>query len=207
MKKKVTLPGFITKWKPETKILALILICIFIFIGIMPNIFKTIHSIKDREFQIPFFNNSGSISNNNGQQETGKEIKIICEGNVTDEYTETINEIVLYGKGDKFKKVESTITIKALSDEGKEVVNNQKVFMDGLIKDYKKYNGFTVDSSYKKKVYKFHLISDYTNLDVTTINKEYETSGNVYLEFKVNQNIYSVQKYYETNQGMTCKKK
>lgn len=202
--KNIKVPKFIQKMNNETKVVILMVVAIFIFVWLMPKIYITLK--EGIHFPSSGNNSNNSSTNNNNQNHTTvKEVTITCSGTIKDEYTETENKVILYAKNNKLQKQENYLTMKALTEEGKDIVESQKIFQDEMIEAYKKYNGFTVNSSYKNDTYQFHLISDYTNLDVGRINTDYETTGSIYLEFKLNQDIETVQKYFVEYQGLTCK--
>lgn len=195
------LPKFIQNMNSDIKVFALMMIAIFTFINFMPNIYVTLRDgFKKEETKKPITNNT----NNDQNIKPTEEIAIICTGTIKDENTETTNKVVLYAKGTKFQKQENYFTMKALTEVGKTIVESQKTYNETMIEAYKKYNGFTITSTYQNDIYEYHLVSDYNYLDVGRINIDYETDGKVYLEFSLNQNIEKVKEYFINNQGLTC---
>ena len=171
-----------------------VFILVIILVVSLPTIYKGLSNA--RNYIVNLFNSKSSYD------------KMICTQSVENNDYKTDLNVILFYDVNGLKKEDYTLTMKAISENGKNNLKERKNLYDELEQSYKKYEGFETKVRLRKDTFSFHLVTDHQIIDHDKINEEgsNETGEGVTVKLKLNQNIDSAVSYYESL-GLTCKKK
>ncbi len=203
------LQSVMTSWKKidsEKRVFIIIIVILFAFVFLMPNVYRGWVSFRDNGFR--FSNNKKTTTNTGTQKDPnkGKTLTMTCTQSVKDSRYETNIKSEIYYVDSELKRENYTVTLKAVSDEAKAELATRKSLYDGTVEFYQGYDGFDAKVEVKDNLLTYKLATDYAKIDRDKINSEYENSDSGQsVALRYNQDIDSVKSYYE-NLGLICRK-
>ncbi len=201
----------INSWRKidsEKRTLIIIIIFVFAFVSLMPNLYKGWVNFRDHGFRFGSKTNQEEKKPNGETKDpnAGKTLTMTCTQTVQDNEYKTEIKTVIYYVDNQLKKEDYKMTMTALSDIAKEELPIRKSLYDITEKTYQSLNGFNVKSDLTDTIFTYNLVTDYAKVDMEAVNKdEDQEEGQVFVDLEYNQNINSVKSYYE-NLGLKCTK-
>lgn len=194
--KKNPIKKIIEKWKnmDSTKRFFIIVLVIVVIVLIsLPKIYKGLE--KTSHYIANLFHSKTSYD------------KVTCTQSVENTDYKTDLNIILYYDVNGLKKEDYTLSMKAISENGKNDLKNRQELYQELEKNYKRYEGFDTRIRLRRDTLTFNLVTNHEVIDHDKINEEgeSETGDGVTVKLKLNQNIDSAANYY-TSLGLTCRK-
>lgn len=199
--------SLIDSWKKidsEKRIFIIIIVTIFVFINIMPDLYKGWVSFRDNGYR---FGEASETTGNNSDkdEEKNKIYTMVCTQSLNEKnYSIDIKTVVTYANN-QLKSENHTVQLEAINDLGKKEVKDRKIMYDDLKKAYDTDSAFKANVKLKNNVLTFNVVTDYSKVDYEKYNnEEVENASPLSVEFKYNENIKTVKSYYQ-NSGMTCR--
>lgn len=194
------------KMDSEKRVFIIIIVILFAFVFLMPNVYRGWVSFRDNGFK---FGNHKQTTTNTGTKKDpnkGKTLTMTCTQSVKDSRYETNIKSEIFYVDNELKRENYTVTLKAVSDDAKKDLPERKSLYDGTVAFYQGYEGFGAKVDVKDNLLTYKLTTDYAKIDRDKINSEYEKSDSGQsIALKYNQDIDSVKSYYE-NLGLICRK-
>lgn len=207
--KKSILKSMMESWKKmdsEKRVVIIIVVVLLIFMIFMPYFYKGWVNFRDNGFHFGSSTKSNVTNKEQKDPNAGKTLTMTCTQSLKDDdYNTSIKTVITY-VDKQLKKEDYTLTMKAISDIGKEELPIRKELYAESEEDYKKYKGFSVKSNFNNDTFSFNVVTNYADVDRESIRKDSETGdSNIFVDLQFNQNIDSVKSYYE-GMGLTCRK-
>ena len=163
-------PGLQFKLGGEGLMYVIIIIIIFAFILLMPNIYKLISKLKTGDLfknkETPIVENSNQ---NIGEQNNSRNFTLKCEktdstvdGNYVDTYT-------FYYNDNRLVKVINNKNYDAITDDYLLEINDAYSLFERINQQYKNVSGFSYDSSFEHRVLDANFLYDLTLLDLENL--------------------------------------
>ncbi len=207
--KKSILKSMMESWKKmdsEKRVVITIVAVLLIFMIFMPYFYKGWVNFRDNGFHFGSNTKPNTVDKEQKDPNAGKTLTMTCTQSLKDnDYNTTIKTVITY-IDKQLKKEDYTLTMKAISEVGKEELPVRKELYTESEENYKKYKGFSVKSSLDNDTFSYNITTNYADVDYDTIQKDSEDgNSNVFVDLKFNQNIDSVKSYYE-GMGFICRK-
>lgn len=203
--KRNPIKSFIAKWKKidkEQKTLMVIIIFVVAFISLMPTLYKSWVNFRDHGFRF----GSSDKQNQAKDPNAGKTLTMTCTQVVENEEYKTEIKTLIYYVDNELKKEDYSMSMTAINDIAKEELPIRKSIFEETETAYQALKGFKVKSNVTENVFSYNLITDYAAIDEEELEKaENSELNSVIVNLKYNQQIDSVQSYYE-DLGFECKK-